>query len=194
MNSLENSAASLELSTPPLEPWQSCLEQAHGEVVPEGKRPKRGHRTVMSSTDEHTITLSFPRSSSNKIAKKAEETDTSIRIKIPVSYPAYGEEHDDDVRYNGDSSVEEGNQYGIRKGQVLSDCGTQQDVKAQHNDKEEAEPIQAACTDAGTMTVSKAVLTQLDVLHLAASKQIRIKNTPLDHEPQQAGYEEKIYS
>ncbi len=64
----------------------------------------------------------------------------------------------------------------LENDQALSDSGTQQDVEAQRNGKEEAEPNQAVLTDAGTMTVHKAVLTQSVVLHLLPASILELKD------------------
>jgi hypothetical protein len=64
------------------------------------------------------------------------------------------------------------------------------------NGKDEAEPEARLVMGAGATTIAKRnqVLTQAIMLDLAATKQIRLRTSVLDHTQQQVGLEEDVYN
>jgi hypothetical protein len=129
-----------------------------------------------------------------------------LRASAPSS--VFEDERNHDVDYNDDSSNEDG-------GATLeSSALPSEDNITQHNNpaisqnkppttvvqarnvKDESEPDARLVVGAGATTIAKRnqVLTQAIMLDLAATKQIRLRTSLLDHTQQQAGLEEDVYN
>jgi hypothetical protein len=129
-----------------------------------------------------------------------------LHARTPSS--VFEDEHNHDVDYNDDSPSDEGSTPLERPALSSEDNNSviiQNNlpttvVQAKHenesNGKDEAEPEARLVMGAGATTIAKRnqVLTQAIMMDLAATKQIRLRTSLLDHTQQQAGLEEDVYS
>jgi hypothetical protein len=170
MNKLESMATSEELASLLMEQWTF-------DEPPKNKREESAGTMVLSSAGTHMIVL-----------PPLERIRKSALVQARAPYSTYGEEHDNDVDYSGDSPCEEGS----AALESPANSGTDQE-KPNGNGKEEVDPGAILDMGAGTIIKRNAVLTQAIVLDLAATKQIKLHTSIFDTK-QQAGLEEDIYS
>jgi hypothetical protein len=194
MGKLEGAAASEELAPPLNEDW------TFGDT-PHARRAEGEGTMVLSSAGSHMIWVP-----SHGLVRKSPPV---LHARTPSS--AFEDERNHNLNYN-DDSPNDGNEEGTTSlerpvlfGEDNNPAIIQNNlpttvVQAKHenvrNGKDEAEPEATLVMGAGATTIAKhnQVLTQAIMLDLAATKQIRLRTSLLDHTQQQAGLEEDVYN
>jgi hypothetical protein len=196
MGKLEGAAASEELAPPPSADWNL-------NDPPPSRRAEGEGAMVLSSAGNHMIWMP-----SHGLVRKS---PPALHARTPSS--VFEDEHNHDVDYTDDSPNEDGGT-ALESSALSSEENIIQNnnpaisqnnppttvVQAKHensrNGKDEAEPQAMLVMGAGATTIAKRnqVLTQAIMLDLAATKQIRLRTSLLDHTQQQAGLEEDVYN
>jgi hypothetical protein len=195
MGKLEDAAASEELAPPPSADWNF-------NDPPPSRRAQGEGAMVLSSAGNHMIWMP-----NHGLVRKSPPV---LHARTPSS--VFEDEHNHDVDYTNDSPNEDG-------GTALESSALSSEeniipnnnpvisqnnppttvVQAKHesegNGKGEAEPEARLVVGGGATTIAKRnqVLTQAIMLDLAATKQIRLRTSLLDHTQQQAGLEDDVY-
>jgi hypothetical protein len=191
MGKLEGAAASEELAPPLNEDW------TFGDA-PHARRAEGEGAMVVYSAGDHMIWVPH-----HGLVRKSPPV-----LHAHAPYSAFEDESNHDVDYNDDSPNEEGSTPLERPAlssedknpTIIQNNLPTTVVQAKHesegNGKGEAEPEARLVMGAGATTIAKRsqVLTQAIMLDLAATKQIRLRTSLLDHTQQQAGLEEDVYS
>jgi hypothetical protein len=191
MGKLEGAATSEKLAPPSNEDW------TFGDL-PQARRAEGEGAMVLSSAGNHMIWVP-----NHGLVRKS---PPALQARAP--YFVFEDERNHDVDYNDDSPNEEGSTPLERPAlssednnpAIIQNNLPTTVVQAKHesegNGKGEAEPEARLVMGAGATTIAKRnqVLTQDIMLDLAATKQIRVRTSVLDHAQQQAGLEEDVYS
>jgi hypothetical protein len=186
MSKLEGPATSEDLAPPSNEDWTFDEPPRSGRAEGEGAM-------VLSSAGSHMICVP-----NQDLVRKSPPV---LRARAPSSE----DERNHDVDYTDDSPNED-------DGATLeSSALPSEDNIIQHNNpavsqsnppttvkngKDEADPDARLVVGAGATTIAKRnqVLTHAIMLDLAATKQIRLRTSVLDHTQQQVGLEEDVYN
>jgi hypothetical protein len=191
MGKLEGAAASEELAPPLSADWNF-------NDPPPSRRAEGEGAMVLSSAGSHMIWVP-----NHDLVRKSPPV---LHTRAPSS--VFEDEHNHDVDYADDSPNEDGNatlessalssEENIiqNNNPAISQNNPPTTVVQAKNGKDEAEPEARLVMGAGATTIAKRnqVLTQAIMLDLAATKQIRLRTSVLDHTQQQVGLEEDVYN
>ncbi len=148
MDKLEYAATSEELASAPLDEWTFDEQPQTGRAESEGTM-------IVSSASNHMVWVP----NHDRHQKSAPVLPARPR------YPVFGEEHNHDVDYSGDSTGDESNPAQESPEEPISEQTNPKD-----SEKGEAGPETVTNMGAGTIAKRNAVLTQAIMLDLAATK------------------------
>ncbi len=192
MSKLEGPATSEDLAPPSNEDW------TFDEPPRSGRAEGEEGAMVLSSAGNHMIWVP-----NQDLVRKSPSV-----LRARASSSVFEDERNHDVDYADDSPNEHDSatlessalpsEDNIiqHNNPAVSQNNTPTTVVQAKNGKDEADPDARLVVGAGATTIAKRnqVLTQAIMLDLAATKQIRLHTSVLDHTQQQVGLEEDVYN